>query len=112
LTLNRALYNLFNVVHDIYLKNLLTALNLVQLVSEEQFMNLQMTDLKEDNEVLRHHNEALSENLQRSTHEYDLMASHLDGLRLSNLFRAIGGLLSARKQESFLRIQLRSASFS
>lgn len=87
-------------------KNIEKAFDSIAELSQGSVIDHSFEELRENNEQLRFHNEALSENLTRSTHEYDVMAQHLDSLRINNLFRAISSVLTARRQESFLRMQL------
>lgn len=89
-----------------YIKNMIKAFDKIAELSYDSFFDSSIQEYQDDNEQLRAHNESLSESLNRSTYEYDMMAQHLDSLRLNNLFRAIGSVLTARKQESFLRMQL------
>jgi hypothetical protein len=79
---------------------------MIQVIADELVLDHEISDLKEDVATLRHDNEALNDTLQRSTHAFDLMAQHLDGLRISNLFRALTGIIISRKHEAYLRVQL------
>ena len=60
----------------------MSGLNMIQVYSDELVLDHEIQFLKEDVATLRYDNEALSDNLQRSTYEFDLMAQHLDGLRI------------------------------
>ena len=97
---------LTNLLSRMYMKNVLSAFNLIQVVSDDFLTDTAIKDLREDNQALRFHNEALSDNLQRSTQEYDLMAQHLDTLRLFNLMRVLDGYFRQREQDGLVRIQL------
>ena len=103
--LRESLLELTNIISKCYMKNVLSAFNLIQFYSDDLLSDSAIKDLREDNQALRFHNEALSDNLQRSTAEYDLMAQHLDGLRIQNLVRVLEVFFVRRDQDSFLRIQ-------
>jgi len=45
------------------MKNVLSAFNLIQVVSDDFLTDTAIKDLREDNQALRFHNEALSDNL-------------------------------------------------
>jgi Asp-tRNA(Asn)/Glu-tRNA(Gln) amidotransferase C subunit len=104
--LREKLLDLFSSLHNEYTRNLMTAFNLIQVASDDYLVDSAIKDLREDNQTLRFHNEALSDNLERSAQEYDMMAQHLDGLRVQNLVRVINSLIHSRKQESYLRFKL------
>ena len=52
-----------NLLSRMYMKNVLSAFNLIQVVSDDFLTDTAIKDLREDNQALRFHNEALSDNL-------------------------------------------------
>jgi len=57
--------------------------------AESEMANDHIADLQDDNEKLRFHNEALVQNLDRSTMNFEIVVSQLDELRVSILARAL-----------------------
>jgi hypothetical protein len=65
--MRESLISLLTSLNKFYLRSVLTALNLIQVASDDYLVDSAIKDLREDNQTLRIHNEALSDNLERSS---------------------------------------------
>ena len=74
--------------------------------AESEMANDHIADLRDDNAKLRIHNEALVQNLDRSTINFETVVSQLDELRVSMLERAYTSIRNKRKLEAFYKCVL------
>jgi hypothetical protein len=66
------------VLSEAYIRNLLIAFHCTLNHAESKIADIHIQDLREDNEKLRIHNEALSDNLNRSTTDFEMIVSQFD----------------------------------
>jgi hypothetical protein len=72
-TIKTQLNSLVFVIHEALQRNLFTSFKLIEVLAEQKIADIHIQDLREDNEKLRIHNEALSDNLNRSANDFELI---------------------------------------
>jgi regulator of replication initiation timing len=72
-----------------------------RLIDQINELRFEKHSLLEDNNTLRHHNESLIDNLEKTNLEFQTLSLHLDQMRLVRMVRVVSKMIEVPMAEAF-----------